>query len=244
MADALSRSIPKIWLDRKWRLSDVREVADQERTLFDKRMYWRLSAPVDRMEKRFLLVTTIPWATVDIEPQMLKLLWQPVGCTICPDVLPSTYALPFGNLRPTYFVVGEAPGRRPPGDPQRAWSFGPGSKTLRKAAALAGIYWDCWFTNLLKCALPDNRKPSLEEEVNCSRYLFAEMKLLRPRVVVLLGKHVQQSFPPVSGVDVIRVQHPSFYARKGGLARALAKEIIMAMRGEAGEVQPADAPTA
>lgn len=231
MADLLNRSIPKMWLDRKWRLSDVREVSEQERALFENRMYWKLSSPVTRAEKRFLLVTTIPWSTVDVDAELLRLLWQPVGCTMCPNVLPGTYALPFGNLRPTYFVVGEAPGRRPPGNPHRAWSFGPGSRTLRKATALAGMYWDCWFTNLLKCALPDNCKPSLEEEVNCSRYLFAEMKLLRPRVVVLLGKHVQQSFPPVAGVDVVRVGHPAFYARKGGLARAMAKDLIAALRG-------------
>ena len=44
-----------------------------------------------------------------------------------------------------------------------------------------------WVTSPVKCAPPAN-KPTAEERDTCARYLHAEMRLLRPRVVLCLGR--------------------------------------------------------
>ena len=84
--------------------------------------------------------------------------------------------------------------------------------------------------NVLKCRPPDNRNPSREELLNCSKFLTAQLATVNPKVVLALGKYAQGYIlqqPPqnVSALrnagKVIRLKnfvsvltyHPSFIRR-------------------------------
>ena len=83
-----------------------------------------------------------------------------------------------------------------------------------------------YITNVVKCYLPDNRKPSQFEIDNCRTHLDAEVALLKPKVAVALGsfafkamtgmsgimKHCGEAvFSPRYGIPVIAMLHPSPY---------------------------------
>ncbi|MFN4181891.1 MAG: uracil-DNA glycosylase, partial [bacterium] len=46
----------------------------------------------------------------------------------------------------------------------------------------------------LKCRPPDNRDPEAEEVVSCLPYLFAQIHLLQPKIICLLGKVALEGF--------------------------------------------------
>jgi uracil-DNA glycosylase family 4 len=225
--------IPASLLDRQWRFKQVKEQGEHEQPFAEAKNGWLVHDPLTDQEKRYLLVTTLPWSSKERLSPLLSYLWQPWGCVACPDVLRNRWALPTGCLNPTYMVVGEAPGSSTAGRPDfpmsRAWAHGKSARILRKATAMAGIYWETWFTNIIKCPVVD-RKPTVHEEASCQQYLVTELRSMQPKVIILLGKRVQQSFPALAGTKFIKLDHPSYYARKGSLARAMAKDLIVALK--------------
>lgn len=234
--------IPKSLLDRQWSMRDVYGQGEHEQQYAEKKVGWLVHDPITDEEKRYLLVTTLPWTSKPGLASLLGFLWQPAGCVRCTDVLRNRWALPTGCLNARYIVVGEAPGAKVKGRPDHAmsrnWAYGKSARILRKATAMAGIYWETWFTNLIKCPV-EGRKPTVHEEANCQMFLATELRSIQPKAVILLGKHVQQSFPAV-GIKVIKLDHPSYYARKGSLSRAMAKDMIVALEEIIGEQAAAE----
>lgn len=179
---------------------------------------------------KYLLLTSLPFVIGKSTSVDITDLW-PVACDRCKSVV-KRKAMPTGNLRPKYFVVGDAPGVAdgPLTHFARAWANGPSSHLLRKALWTVGIYKDVWFTNILKCSTPENR-PSLDEEVKCcQQYLIHELEVLQPDVVILLGKHVANVFPRYI-VPVARAYHPSFYIRQGLTYQDYANHLRMCLEG-------------
>ena len=57
---------------------------------------------------------------------------------------------------------------------------------------------NAYFTNLIKCKTPKNRKPTTFEIRKCYDYLLKEIELVQPKIIVLLGKTVtNEIFPNV-----------------------------------------------
>jgi len=48
---------------------------------------------------------------------------------------------------------------------------------------------DVYITNVMKCRPPENRDPRPEEIESCKVYLDRQLDLIRPRIIVTLGKH-------------------------------------------------------
>lgn len=164
--------------------------------------------------EHYLLLTSLPFSFTDININ-LEDLWH-LDCRKCKTVI-YRKTMPTGSLRPRIFVVGDAPGV---GDGEkkdrfdRIWVYGQSSHLLRKALFYAGIYFDCWFTNLLKCSTPRNR-PSIDKEVKaCASQLEIEIKLLKPKKILLLGRNVQDKFPDF-GIPTVNLYHPTWFVRKG-----------------------------
>jgi len=44
-----------------------------------------------------------------------------------------------------------------------------------------------WITNVVKCRPPHNRNPTDNEIAKCGRYIIAEMDIIRPRAVLIMG---------------------------------------------------------
>ena len=111
------------------------------------------------------------------------------ACTRCALSESRTQAVPgegTGNIG--ILLVGEAPGRT---EDETGRPFcGAAGRNLDLALAAAHIErGDTFVTSIVKCRPPENRDPTLAEKAACRPYLVDQIKVLRPRVIVALGRH-------------------------------------------------------
>ena len=92
-----------------------------------------------------------------------------------------------GNREADIMFIGEAPGQSE--DEQGEPFVGLAGKHLDKFLAAVGIErGDVYIANILKCRPEGNRDPSPEEQDNCIGYLREQVKLVRPKLIVCLGR--------------------------------------------------------
>ena len=84
--------------------------------------------------------------------------------------------------------VGEAPGSEE--DVQGEPFVGQAGRLLDNMLKAAGISRskDAFIANVLKCRPPGNRNPDPGEVAQCSPYLERQLALMRPRIIVALGR--------------------------------------------------------
>jgi uracil-DNA glycosylase family 4 len=109
-------------------------------------------------------------------------------CTKCPLYESRTNAVP-GDGKPTakVMLIGEAPGKD---EDQTGHPFvGAAGRYLDQMLEGTGIDRnDLFITNIVKCRPPRNRQPKKLEIVTCtSNYLFEQIDLINPRLIMLLG---------------------------------------------------------
>jgi uracil-DNA glycosylase len=98
-------------------------------------------------------------------------------------------------------VVGEAPGRNE--DEQGRPFVGRAGKLLDELLAEAGLAREQVFiTNVVKARPPNNRDPRAGEVAHHMPWLEAQLELIRPRLVVPLGRHALAHF---SGARIAEV---------------------------------------
>ena len=84
-------------------------------------------------------------------------------------------------------LVGEAPGETE--DRLGRPFVGRAGRLLRTSLRLLGIpEEEVYITNVVKCRPPNNRTPTLEEMRICGEYLRLEVFLVKPRIIVALGR--------------------------------------------------------
>ncbi|BBD73778.1 hypothetical protein HS1genome_2167 [Sulfodiicoccus acidiphilus] len=85
--------------------------------------------------------------------------------------------------------VGEAPGANE--DAEGRPFVGAAGKFLTKLIedVLGLSRTEVYITNLVKCRPPKNREPTPEEEAACWSYLEREISLVKPTILVTLGRH-------------------------------------------------------
>ena len=92
-----------------------------------------------------------------------------------------------GNQNARLMFVGEAPGEQE--DKQGIPFVGAAGKLLDKYLDAVGILRDEVFSpNILKCRPPHNRDPLPEEGDACIGFLREQVKLIRPEIIVCLGR--------------------------------------------------------
>ena len=84
--------------------------------------------------------------------------------------------------------IGEGPGENE--DLQGEPFVGRGGQLLDEMLSLIGLSREqnFYITNIVKCRPPKNRDPLNTEQDACIGYLWDQMALLRPRIVVCLGR--------------------------------------------------------
>ena len=110
-------------------------------------------------------------------------------CRKCPLGELRTNAVPgAGSYYAEIMFVGEAPGYW---EDQKGLPFGGrAGKLLDELLAEIGLRReDVYITNIVKCRPPDNRDPTEEEIRACSPYLDMQIDIIRPKVIVPLGRH-------------------------------------------------------
>lgn len=122
---------------------------------------------------------------------------QILVCKKCPLAKNRTCAVPGeGKPKAEIFFIGEGPGGTE--DKEGRPFVGDAGKFLQEMLTSIGLKReDVFITNVVKCRPPNNRDP-LEEEVQvCTgNYLFRQIKQVKPKLIVTLGRHSMHIFFP------------------------------------------------
>jgi len=121
---------------------------------------------------------------------------QVEACRGCALHLTRSHGVPgTGPATAVIMAIGEAPGERE--DKEGRPFVGAAGKLLTELLAGAGLSRDDIFiTNVIKSRPPGNRDPLPEEVAACSGYLDAQIAIIEPRVILLLGRHALQRMVP------------------------------------------------
>jgi len=134
-------------------------------------------------------------------------------------------------------IVGEAPGFNE--DRQGEPFVGAAGKLLDTLLARIGLSRaDVYITNVLKCRPPMNRDPMPNEAEACSPYLQQQLGLIKPKVVLILGRHALERLMPGQGsisrihgsmikrgeVAYIPLYHPAAALHNGSLVADLERD--------------------
>ncbi|TWT42279.1 Uracil DNA glycosylase superfamily protein [Phycisphaerae bacterium RAS1] len=97
-----------------------------------------------------------------------------------------------GRARPDIVFVGEGPGQD---EDEQGFPFvgKAGQLLTRMIAAMTLTREQVYICNIVKCRPPGNRTPVEEEMAACSPYLLRQLAILRPKVIVALGRPASQS---------------------------------------------------
>lgn len=86
---------------------------------------------------------------------------------------------------------------------------GRAGKFLNAVLAKNGINREeVFITNIVKHMTPKNRKPLLDEVEACLPYLMEQVRLVKPKTVVLMGAVAWQA-PREKGITYVETYHPS-----------------------------------
>ena len=167
-----------------------------------------------------------------------------LGCARCGLHATRTQAVPgTGPCPAPIMIVGEAPGFNE--DLQGKPFVGQAGKLLDTLLAGIGLSREeVYITNVLKCRPPQNRDPMPNEVEACANYLSWQLKLVEPKVVIVLGRHaLERLLPghgPISrvhgqmvdrgGVKYVAVYHPAAALHNGSLVNDLQEDFFKVKR--------------
>jgi uracil-DNA glycosylase family 4 len=147
------------------------------------------------------------------------------ACNLCKTRIQTVFGV--GDRNADWLFVGEAPGAE---EDRRGEPFvGQAGKLLDNMLAAIKLRRgdNVYIANVLKCRPPDNRDPHGEEVVQCNPYLLRQVELIKPKLIVALGKFAAQSLldsdssissmrgklHDYNGVPVIVTYHPAYLLR-------------------------------
>jgi uracil-DNA glycosylase family 4 len=100
-----------------------------------------------------------------------------------------------GNADAKLMFVGEAPGAQE--DKQGQPFVGASGKFLGEMLESIGLKReDVYITNIVKFRPPENRDPKKQEIEACMPILFEQIEVIRPKLVIFLGRHSMNVFFP------------------------------------------------
>ena len=117
-----------------------------------------------------------------------------------------------GVTNPLVLVVGEGPGAEE--DKTGRPFVGAAGQLLDKmlAAIQLSRTKNCFIANIVKCRPPNNRTPESDECTICRKYLNAQIKLLKPTMILAMGNTAMQSLLGQSGITKL---HGIFFNMNG-----------------------------
>lgn len=182
----------------------------------------RVEQPLVRLPEqagRETAIAAMPWA---------ELADSVAGCTACGlcDTRTQT-VFGVGDTQAEWMLVGEAPGENE--DLQGEPFVGQAGKLLDNMLGALGLARgrNVYIANVLKCRPPGNRNPEPDEVAQCEPYLKRQIALIKPKVIVVLGRFAAQSLlrstTPIGklrgtvhtyeGIPVVVTYHPAYLLR-------------------------------
>ena len=184
-----------------------------------------------------------------VEPRADGLDWTALRacvaeCTRCELAKTRTQTVfGVGNPDADWMIIGEAPGAE---EDRRGEPFvGRAGKLLDEMLRAVGHSRDSVFiANILKCRPPNNRDPKASEAEACRGYLQRQIELLRPRLILAVGRIAAQTLlasdDPVgrmrgrrhelAGIPLVVTYHPAYLLRSPGQKRKSWADLCLATR--------------
>ncbi len=164
-------------------------------------------------------IATMDW------PSLAQAVAGCQACGLCASRRSTVFGV--GPLDARWMVVGEAPGEQE--DLQGEPFVGQAGRLLDNMLAALGLdrQRSVYIANVLKCRPPGNRNPEPQEVAQCEPYLRRQVDLLRPRIILAMGRFAVQSLlqttEPIGrlrgrvhhyqGVPVVVTYHPAYLLR-------------------------------
>ena len=158
-------------------------------------------------------------------------------CTDCQLSKSRNKAVPGeGPADADIMFIGEGPGFHE--DRQGRPFVGPAGRFLEELIHSIGLKRDDVFIgNVVKCRPPNNRDPLPNEIAACRKYLDKQLELIKPKVVVTLGRYSMARFLPdqtisrtrckarsIEGFQVYPVYHPAAALHNGNLRKVIEED--------------------
>ncbi len=164
---------------------------------------------------------------------------------ICPDLAASATNLVMGdgNINADIVFIGEAPGKNE--DLQGLPFVGAAGKFLNEMLAAADMQRsDVYITNIVKYRPPNNRDPLPDEKKAFWPYLLKQLQIIKPKVVITLGRHSMEYFLPDMKIGqihgqpkriqfgddklvIIPLYHPAAALYNGSMRQTLIDDFLM-----------------
>jgi DNA polymerase len=142
-------------------------------------------------EPTTIAISAIPSAEQsEMTPERaLRIIREDIGdCTRCVLHKQGRKQIVFGvgNPRADLLFIGEAPGADE--DQQGEPFVGRAGQLLNNMITAMGIRREeVYIANIIKCRPPGNRTPEREECETCSPFLFRQIEVVKPKMIVALG---------------------------------------------------------
>ncbi|OYD78264.1 UNVERIFIED_ORG: DNA polymerase [Burkholderia sp. CF145] len=149
-------------------------------------------------------------------------------CRLCERRTNTVFGV--GDREADWMLIGEAPGENE--DKQGEPFVGQAGKLLDNMLQSLDLARDTnvYIANVIKCRPPGNRNPEPDEVARCEPYLQRQVALVKPKLIVALGRFAAQSLLKTEasisslrgrvheyeGVPVIVTYHPAYLLRSLG----------------------------
>ena len=149
-----------------------------------------------------------------------------------------------GNRNAKWMFVGEGPGEQE--DLQGKPFVGASGQLLDKMIQAMDLdrHNDVYIANVVKCRPPHNRNPEEEEIAACSNYLFSQIALVKPSLIITLGRYAAQTLLNTDlavgklrskvhnyqDIPLIVTYHPSYLLRTPAAKKDAWADLQLAMR--------------
>jgi DNA polymerase len=149
-----------------------------------------------------------------------------------------------GNRQAQWMVIGEAPGADE--DAQGEPFVGRAGQLLNSMLKACGLAREQVFiANILKCRPPNNRDPTPTEASCCTPYLYRQIELVDPKLILCVGRIAAQNLlstdTPIGKLrgrvhrlgaaqrPVVVTYHPAYLLRSPGEKRRAWDDLVLAM---------------
>lgn len=164
-------------------------------------------------------IATLDWDTLAARVSVCE------RCRLCERRTNSVFGV--GDRNADWMLIGEAPGENEDklGEP----FVGQAGKLLDSMLHAVALSREdnVFIANVIKCRPPGNRNPELDEVARCEPYLKRQVELVKPKLIVALGRFAAQSLLKTEasiaslrgrvhdyqGVPVIVTYHPAYLLR-------------------------------
>ena len=175
-------------------------------------------------DERAAAIAAMPW------PALRDAVAQCTACALCQSRRQTVFGV--GHAQARWMIVGEAPGEQEDlkGEPfvgAAGQLLDSMLRALKLTRGEAAPEQQVYIANTLKCRPPRNRNPEPDELARCEPFLLRQIELIRPRIILAMGRFAVQSLlrssEPVGklrgrvhryqGVPLVVTYHPAYLLR-------------------------------